>query len=197
MQNKQIGVLAGIVGILSICVQYVPSIVLDIWIGGESSVLPMIGTIGATTAIYNLVPRIVGPLFVYMLAVGLGYYLSTRIDIAQEYRRVGSMVAIGSSAPVAAAFLGATILSISNGDFSSISITVVVLYIGSFIVMFVSIAAPITVGALAGAAIASFRLANETPSQPTEAETDSLVDSCSESRTDDPRSQSQSPADLD
>ncbi|WP_337653023.1 hypothetical protein [Halomontanus rarus] len=190
MQNKQIGVLAGLVGMLSICVQYVPSIVLDMWIGGESSVLPMIGTVGATTAIYNLVPRIAGPLFVYMFAVGLGYYLSARIDIAQEYRRVGSMVAIGSSAPVAAAFLGATILSISNGDFSSISITVVVLYIGSFIVMLVSIAAPITVGAFAGAALSHFQTDDNTPSRPVNADTDSPSDSLSKSTDENSHTQS-------
>lgn len=183
--------LAGAVGILSIVVQYVPSLILAGWTEGEwGSALPIIGTVGESVALYNLLANIVGPLMTLTLAVGLGYYLSSRIDIAHEYRRVGTLVTIRSTAPVATVFLGEAAISASKGGFSSATWFSLVLLIVSFVSVLVSIIAPITVGALAGAAIASFRPVDKTPPRPTEADTNSPAESCAGPAHDKPRSQS-------
>lgn len=193
MENKQIGMLAGVVGLLSIGVQYVPSFALaGLANGGGSSILPMIEPVGQSVALYQLLANIAGPLITFMLAVGLGYYLSGRVDITREYRRVGSLVAIGSSTAVGTVFFIGAIVSVSNGGSFSVLGLPIVLLVGSVVMMLVVVAVPITVGALAGAAVAHFQAVEKTPSRPTESDTNAPINSGSGPQHDDPRSQSQS-----
>lgn len=188
MNRKHIGILAGVVGIISLVVQYGFSIALENWSeGGFGGALPMIGTAGQTLATYNLLLDIVGPTVTLLLAVSLGYYIAQRVDIVQEYRHLVEAVAIGSAAGVTLA--GAPILagiSSTTGD-----VFTLFLLAASLASMLVSVALLITVGALAGAALAYFRAVGKTPSRPTEADTSSLTNSQSELTDDNSQSRTQ------
>ncbi len=70
MASKKIGVLAGIVGVFGLAVQFGPEIILGRGIGrGFEGAIPMIGSIGQTVTVYNNIGGIVGPLATLGMAV--------------------------------------------------------------------------------------------------------------------------------
>lgn len=176
MDTKQLGVLAGIVGVLGLIVQHVPSYLLGRWIdGGFEGALPMMGTAGQTVVTYNLLVNIMTPFVVFALAVGLGYYVGQQVDMADEYRRVVGVIAIGSA--VGGALAGTPFMlqgSITEGTSTFLLLT-------SFVAMVAPVLLTITIGALAGGAISHFQTADDSPPGPTKAGTDSQTGSQSAS----------------
>lgn len=169
MDNKQIGALATLLGIVGFVIHHVPPLLLGKWVeGGTEAGLPMIGTTGQTFVIYNLLIDITTPSVMFALAIGLGYYIGQRVDVAEEYRQLVGITAIGSA--VGGAVAGTAFLfevsTTAEDTFAAF------LLVGSTAAMVVPVALIITVGTLAGAALAHFRAGDDSPSHPTEVETE-------------------------
>lgn len=166
MDTNRIGVIAGIVGVLGLAVQEGPSILAAEY--DIEEVVPMAGAPGETIIAYTLFANIVGLIVTVALAAALGYAVARRVDISREYRRVVTAIAIGSATGVIVAGAGllASDVSTTNGWGPALLLAA----LGS---MLVSVALLVTVGALAGAAIAHFRAIDDAPPRTTEDDTDS------------------------
>ena len=173
MENRHVGALAGIVSVLGLAAQHVPSLFVRRWVeGGLDGALPMVGTAGQTVTTYALVANSVGPLAAFLLAIGFGYYAGRRFDVAREYRRFGGAVAVGSVASVAVVWavwmygVQSTPMD-ASGVLMSLAILANAVVAGSLVV---------TVGAFAGAALSYFRTDNRTPARPTDADANADAD---------------------
>ena len=134
--------------------QTVPAVIIDGWVNGPlPSWLPIFDTIGTTVAIYRTLVDILAPLVTIGLAVGLGYYGGRPDELRADYRRFCGRVAGGSTVGVGIVWG----LLLVVGAPLSVDVWTVILGIGGFIKILVSVALPITVGAVAGAAVATFR----------------------------------------
>lgn len=168
MNSKRIGVVAGLVGILGVAIQSAPAIILGRWIDrGFEGTLPMIGSIGQTVTIYNDIGGFVGPLATLSMAVGLGWYVARRVNIATEYRRVGGALAIGSTLGV---LIGGAPILFGIPETPSMTLTTGLILAAAGLRMLVEVALLTTIGAIAGAALVTFRT-DERPGTPTDADT--------------------------
>lgn len=182
MNRRRIGALAAIVSVLGLVVQYVPSVVLDRWTtGGFEGVIPMVGTVGQTVVVYSLVADTAGPLVTLLLAVGLGYYASRRLDMGHEYRRFGGIVAVGSLFSVTV--IWAVLMYAAQS--TPMDATSVLVSLAVFVRMVVTVSLVITVGAFAGAALSPFQTNERTPVRPTDAGTGGPATVAQESTTED------------
>lgn len=168
MNSRRVGVLAGVVSILGLAIQHIPSVVLDRWIsGGFEGGLPMVGTTGQTVTVYNLVTESVGPLVTLLLALGLGYYVSRRLDMGHEYRRFGRAVVVGSLVSM----VGVWAVLLYGIQSTPLDASGALVSLAVFVRIAVTVSLVVTVGAFAGAALAHFRMNEETPARPTDAGT--------------------------
>lgn len=182
MNNRRIGVLAGVVSLLGLAVQHVPPIVLDRWItGGFGGAMPMVGTVGQTVVVYTLIAESVGPLVTLLLALGLGYYVSRRLDMGHEYRRFVGAVAVGSLVSIA----GLWVVLLYGAQSTPLDGSGVLMSLAVLVRMIVTGSLVITVGAFAGAALAHFQTNDRTPDRPINASTGDAVTRAHESTTDD------------
>lgn len=192
MDTKRIGLLAGVVGLLGALAQYVPLIVVDRLVeSGFDGIVPTVGTAGQTVATYSYLIDIAGPLVTLVLAVGLGYAVGQRVAMDREYRRVTGAIALGSAAGVIVT--GIPVLAGNVSPVTGFTVFVSLAALGS---MLVSIALPVTIGALAGAAIAQFEATDPDSFRPTEddgTDSETPAETTADS-TDASRSQSQSTA---
>lgn len=160
MNSRRIGVLAGIVSVVGLVVNYAPSVVLERWFGGGfDGAVPMVGTAGQTVVVYSHVANSGGLFMTLLLALGLGYYASRRLNMGHEYRRFGGAVAVGSLVSIAS--LWAVMMygvQATPMDASSTLVSLAVL-----VRMTVTVSLVVTVGAFAGAALAHFRTNEQTP----------------------------------
>ncbi len=165
MDNKRIAVLAGVIGVLSLVVQFTPETILAKWFDhGLPSWVPMFGTVGQTGLLYTYGAKIVGPLFTVVPAVGLGYYVGRQLALSREYRRFLGAVVAGTTIPIVAAWGAA----ITYGTFSAGDL---ILAIAFLLVLFVTVSLVVTISAFAGAALAHILKTESIPSQPTENDT--------------------------
>ncbi|WP_317176147.1 hypothetical protein [Halomontanus rarus] len=177
MDSRRIGVLAGIAGVLGLAVQHVPSFLLGRWVDeGYEGALPMIGTAGQTVVTYNLLIEIMTPLLLFVLAVGLGYYIAREVDVAEDYRHIGRTIAIGSTvgSALAAALFMLEISTTTSGALAAFFL------LASFAAMVVPVVLIITIGALAGAATSYFQTVDNSPPGTAEGGTGTPPDSHSE-----------------
>lgn len=161
--NKRIGALASVVTLLTLIARFGVNRIAE-WGNNIPVWAPTFGTIGETVTLYNLGAEIVEPLVPIVLSLGLGYQVGRRFNVTREYSRVVTSVIVGSILVIAVwtvltQYMGA---SISDG-FD------VLLVIASFVSTFVSTTLVITVGTLAGVALAHFRTKASSPSKPTTA----------------------------
>lgn len=188
MNNRRIGVLAGIVSVVGLVVNYAPSVVLDRWFGGGfDGAIPMVGTAGQTVVVYSHVVNSGGLFMTLLLALGLGYYASRRLDMGHEYRRFGGAVAVGSLVSIASLWVVMMYgVQVTPMDATSILVSLAVL-----VRMAATVSLPVTVGAFAGAALTHFRTNEQTPAQPTDVRIGGSATGTQESTTDDADAQSQ------
>ena len=125
---------------------------------------PTFGTFGETIVLYNLGVAIVEPLVLIVLAVGFGYRVGRRCNVEREYRELVDAVAVGSALVVA----GWTALTWNVGSPITDGFDVF-LALASFVSALVSTTLPVTISALAGAALANFRTEASLSTQPTAA----------------------------
>ena len=188
MDRNRIGVLAGLVGVFGLVIQSVPDIILGRGIDrGFEGAIPMIGSVGQTVTVYNDMGRIVGPLVTLAMAVGLGLYVARRVDLSTEYRRVGGAIAIGSTIGV---LVAAVPILLQMSGITSMNLITGIILVATVVRMLVEVALLITIGAIAGGAIVTFRTDEERPVTPTGAD-DSLSTSPSGSTQEDSRPESQ------
>lgn len=163
--DRRVGGLAGVVTLL-ILVARLGSNWIASWeeTGEFPAWAPTFGTFGETMVLYDIGTEIIEPLVLILLAVGLGRQVGRRLDVAREYRRLVGAVAAGSTLVVAAW----TILTWYAGPPVSDGFDIV-LVLGSLASAFVSTTLPITVGVLAGAALAYFERDATPPTQPSTA----------------------------
>lgn len=182
MNDRRIGTLAGIVSVVGLVVNYAPSVVLERWFGGGfDGAVPMVGTAGQTVVVYSHVANSAGPLVTLSLAIGLGYYASRRLDVVDEYRRFGGMVAVGSLFSIA----GIWAVLMYGVQSTPMDVTNVLISLAVLLRMAVTVSLPVTVGAFAGAALVHFRSNEKTPIQPTDADTGGQSTVAQKSATDD------------
>lgn len=169
MNARKIGILAGIVGAVSLVVQFVPGRLLGQWIdSGFQQELPlMFETVGTTVTVYNYLFDIFGLLVTVGLGLGLGYTVGRRIDVATEYRRFVGTVAAGSILSVVLGW-GVIWSFFRPGPMDGGTVALMLLVVSEWIV---SVSLVVTVGALAGAALAGFRATDGSPARPTDADT--------------------------
>ena len=169
MDTRSIGILAGVVSALSLFVQSVPRLLLDQWIDSGMQQKPplMFGTAGMTVTVYNLLFNILGLLITIVLALGLGYVVGRRLNVLAEYRRFVGSVAVGSTLVVVLS--GALILS--SGSLASFDAGYVAVIFLEIVRRVVSVSLVVTVGAVAGIALAHFQ-SSEPPIQPTAIDVD-------------------------
>lgn len=158
MNQRNVGVLAGLVAVLGTAAHVIPDLVVDRWVGaGVGDAVPVtVGTLGQTVTAYRLVAEVTGPLVTVALGLGLGYYAGRRLQHPGEYRRFARTVAAGSTlVAVPAAVLLFALWTASPIDAGS------VLLWGLTIVRWV-VAVPllVTVSAFAAAAFVGFRRAD-------------------------------------
>ena len=166
MNDRRIGVLAGIVSVVGLVVNYVPSVVLNRWFhGGFDGAVPMVGTAGQTVVVYGHVVNSAASLVTLSLAIGLGYYAGRRLDVAAEYRRFGRIVAVGSLLSIAGIWV--VLIGVRSTSMDAIG---VLMNLAVLLRMAVTVSLPVTVGAFAGAALAHFRTNEKTPISPTDAD---------------------------
>lgn len=187
MNSRRVGALAGIVSVLGLAIQHVPSVVLDRWIsGGFEGGLPMVGTTGQTVTVYNLIIESLGPLVTLLLAFGLGYYVSRRLDMGHKYRRFGRAVAVGSLVSM----VGVWAVLLYGVQSTPLDASGMLVSLAVFVRIVVTISLVVTVGAFAGAALAHFRTNEEAPTRPTDAGTGGPSTGTQRSTTDDTEAQS-------
>lgn len=187
MNSRRIGALAGVVSVLGLAIQHVPSVVLDRWIsGGFEGGLPMVGTTGQTVTVYNLVTESVGPLVTLLLALGLGYYVSRRLNMGHEYRRLGRAVAVGSLVSM----VGVWAVLLYGIQSTPLDASGALMSLAVFVQIVVTVSLVVTVGAFAGAALAHFRTNKEIPARPTDAGTGGPSAGAQNATTDDADAQS-------
>ncbi|WP_137285506.1 hypothetical protein [Halorussus salinisoli] len=187
MDNRRVGVLAGVVSVLGLAIQHVPSVILDRWIsGGFDGAMPMVGTAGQTVVVYNLVTESVGPLVTLLLALGLGYYVSRRLDMGHEYRRFGRAVAVSSLVSM----VGVWAVLLYGVQSTPLDVSGVLVSLAVFVRIVVTVSLVVTVGAFAGAALAHFRTNEETPTRPIDTGTGGPSMGTQKSTTDDADAQS-------
>lgn len=164
MTFRRVGLLAGIVSVLGFVAQYVPSVLLQRWIdGGLGGGFPMLGTAGQTVTLYSLLVETVGPVVTLALAVGLGYRTGRRFDVANEYRRFGEAIAVGSLAGITAIWAVQQLAGqVVPTTAPAVALSLVVL--GSLILR---ISLVVTVGIFAGVALSQFGATGEPPAGPT------------------------------
>lgn len=163
MENKRLGALAGVVGALGLAAQVLPDIVVSRWINGGTQFpawAPTFGTVGQTMVVYRYVTGTAGPLVTLALAVGLGYYVGTRLDLARDYRRVLGAVFVGSTVGVGVAW--AAIL-LRYGNPAPTDAGDAFLLLAAFVQQFVTVALVAVVGTVAGAALGYFRARERGP----------------------------------
>lgn len=187
MNSRRVGALAGVVSVLGLAIQHIPSVVLDRWIsGGFEGGLPMVGTTGQTVTVYNLVTESVGPLVTLLLALGLGYYVSRQLDMGHEYSRFGKSVAVGSLISM----VGVWTVLLYGVQSTPLDASGILVSLAVFVRTVVTVSLIVTVGAFAGAALAHFRTNEETPARPTDAGTGGPSTGTQKSTTDDADAQS-------
>ena len=172
MNQRRIGILAALVSIFGVVIQYVPSLIINRWVANGPrfpDIVPTFGTIGTTVTIYSQLVNIVGPSVTAFLAITLGYYAGQRLDVVRKYRRFIGTVAIGSSFPLLVG-IGLSIL----GGFASLSVSLesVLLTLGVFLSMFVAVPLVVVLGAFAGLTFAHLQHAGDLPRPPVETDTD-------------------------
>lgn len=189
MNSNRVGVAAAGIGVFALGVRYGLSVAVERWVaGGFGGLVPAIGSPGQTAVVYTQLAGIVAPLSTVALAVGLGYYVGGRIELAREYRRLVGAVGAGSTAGVT---LAATASVLAGGSSAASDGIALLLLAVTFASALVSTALPITVGALAGAALAHFRAADGAPPRSSRPETGSPPDP-SDSRDGESRSRMRS-----
>ncbi|WP_140408845.1 hypothetical protein [Natronolimnobius baerhuensis] len=154
MNSKRLGVIAALIGSLGFGLQHGPSLLLENAAqDGFDGMLPSVGTTGQSLVVYNGVVGIVAPLVTVGVAVGSGYFAGNRLEIPRVYRAFVGAVAVGSSVGVlliSSALLIRPVLTSNSG----VEIVVALVPLASVVV---SISLLVTIGALAGAAIAHFQ----------------------------------------
>lgn len=173
MNRIRIGAISAVVGVVAVVVTYVPEFALERWADSTTmpSWLPTFGTLGQTITVYMYVVPIFTSLALFGLAVWLGYREGGRIDLPSEYRGFLGAVAGGSTAglvgllAVLAVFLGGI-----GGTLDPFGAGLLVLVIVRFVA---EIGLPLTVGALAGAALSELESRRGEDATPTPDEDDS------------------------
>lgn len=156
MNQKRIGAISAVVCVAAVAVTYVPEIVLERWTDSMAmpSWLPTFGTFGQTVTVYVSVIPIFTSLAFFGLAVWLGYREGDRVDLPTEYRGFIGAVAGGATVGLVVLLTGAAVfLGSMGGTLDPFSAGLFVLAIARFVA---EIGVPLTVGALAGAALAEF-----------------------------------------
>ena len=175
MDNRRIGVLAGIVSVLSLLAQIGPGMIVSGWINRGAQFpewAPMFGTMGQTMVVYQQFTGTVGPLVTVGLALGLGYFIGKRVDLATNVRQFIGAVLIGSTLGLSVGWAVAMFgFSSSTGTDAASTFLVFV----TFVQQFVNITLIVVVGTIAGAALGYFQVRRKHPQQPLEAENQSTV----------------------
>lgn len=170
MENRRIGAYAFIIGVLGQALQVVPNQFVTRWIDNGVQVpqwAPTFGTAGETVTVYRYIMEITGPAVTLALAIGLGYYVGTRLDLSSEYRRFIKTVAVGSTVGVVFPWIAVLWYS-GSVTFDAFGSFVI---LATFVQQFVQVALVIILGAFAGAAFIHFQTHENQPPQPVEAET--------------------------
>jgi hypothetical protein len=175
MENKRLGALAGVVGALALAAQTLPGMIVSRWIAAGPRFptwAPTFGTAGETAVVYRSLTETAGPLVTLALAVGLGYYVGRRLDLAREYRRFVGTVSIGSTIGVGIAWAAL----VWYGGTAPTGAGDALLLLATLAQQFVAVALVVAAGAIAGAALGYFRARDRRPRRPAESADPSPVE---------------------
>jgi hypothetical protein len=171
MRNRTIGIITGIIALVSTGLSHV----LNLGVGRLESAttppswMPFIESFGTTIVLVDITVDVLVAGVPLVLAIGFGYYLGHRIDVARGYFALVKAVGIGSTLGV---LLGWGILLAQGFMSSSGSFGAVLLYGGSFLRLWINFAFVVALGIFAGATYAHFRMGDQPPIHPTEATAD-------------------------
>ena len=163
MDDRQVGVLAGLIGGGGLGVQLLTPRLLEV----PSQVpawLPSFGSLSQTWVLYRYALDIVGPAVPLLLAVALGLHVGKHRDLTSGYRRLLVAVSTGSFAGVAVCW--AVVMVSPGGSVPLGDATGWAILLGTFVRWFVEVSLVVIVGAFAGAALAHFRSDETDPAQP-------------------------------
>jgi hypothetical protein len=175
MDNKRIEILVGIVSALSLIAQIGPGVIVSGWINRGAqfpSWAPTFGTVGQTMVVYQQFTGTIGPLITVALALGLGYFIGKRVDLATNVRQFIGAVLIGSTVGLSVGWAVA-IFGFSNLTVTDAASTFLVFV--TFVQQFVNVALIVMVGTIAGATLGYFHARRQPPQQPLEAENHSTI----------------------
>jgi hypothetical protein len=164
MNSRRLGALAALVAALGAAAQYLPEPVLDGWFDtGFPRWVPMLETYGTTFLVYTYLAELLAPLLTLGLALALGYRVGRDVDLGTEYRRV--VGAAGAGSGLVALVVAAWIVSgsTSTGPFDAVDATIYLALTGRLLL---DVAATVTAGVLAGAALAHFESERERAREP-------------------------------
>lgn len=167
MESKRVALATGVVGLVGLVAQYVPSRLVNQWIrtGPGGGHLPTFGTTAQTVVTYNLLAGAVGSIATVLLAVWVGHRLGDRLDLPAEYRQFGGAVAAGA---LASALVGLVAMWFTDGLPSAGPVEAhVLITLAVFVRLVAMVSLVVAVGVFAGAALSHFRADEGTPSRPT------------------------------
>jgi hypothetical protein len=175
MDNKRIGAFAGIVSVLSLIAQIGPGVIVSGWIDRGAQFpgwAPTFGTAGQTMVVYQQFTGTIGPLVTVALALGLGYVIGKRVDLATSIRQFVGAVLIGSTVGLG---VGWAVVLFGFGSPTVTDTASTFLVLLTFVQQFVNVALIVTVGTVAGAALGHFQVRRQPPQQPLESENQSAI----------------------
>lgn len=166
MNDERTAVFAGVVSLLVLALQAGPVLLLQWWTTrGFEGIPSVFETIGMTYVAYiQMLGLLVGILGI-ALSIGLGYYVGPRLDVPSEFDRFVSAVGLGSVGGVllgGLVFRTAVFVLQGPGTVSLDAFTLFVTVIG-VLRLLVEVSLPVTVGAIAGIAIYTFRTEGMAP----------------------------------
>ena len=183
MRNRTIGITSGLITLVSLGIAVGLNLTVGRWSaeGVTPGWVPVVETVGTTIVFADAIVNVLMVGVPLGLALGFGYYLGSRVDVASMYTSLLKVVSVGSTLGV---FLGWSVLftqgmsTSSPWSFGSVLVTA-----GLLLGYWMDFAFTVVLGIFAGATFAHFRTRDQPPAHPTEATPDAQSAQETESET--------------